>query len=72
VLPKCHTRFRYLWNWRGGETTLQSRAVDETGYVQPTLEQLQKARGLGTAYHFNHIRAWRVQSDGVVTFGLEG
>jgi len=72
VLPKCHTRFRYLWNWPGGETTLQSRAVDETGYVQPTLEQLQKARGLGTAYHFNHIRVWRVQSDGVVTFGLEG
>jgi len=72
VLPKCHTRFRYLWNWPGGATTLLSRAVDETGYVQPTLEHLQTARGLGTAYHFNHIRAWRVQSDGAVTFGLEG
>lgn len=72
VLPKCHTRFRYLWNWDGNETTLMSRAVDETGYVQPTLEQLQRARGLGTAYHFNHIRVWRVLGDGTVLFGLEG
>jgi len=43
-----------------------------TGYVQPTLEQLRNARGLGTAYHFNHIRAWLVQGDGTVVFGLEG
>ena len=72
VLAKCHTRFRYLWNWDGREATLSSRAVDETGYVQPTLEQLRKARGLGTYYHFNHIRAWRVRRDGAVFFGLEG
>ncbi|HMH84286.1 MAG TPA: sulfite dehydrogenase [Gemmatimonadales bacterium] len=72
VLPKCHTRFRYLWNWDGRETTLQSRAVDETGYVQPALAQLRQARGLGTSYHFNHIRAWRVRRDGAVIFGLEG
>src|SRR5881398_2120153 len=72
VLAKCHTRFRHLWNWDGTEATLRSRAVDETGYVQPTLEQLRNARGLGTAYHFNHIRAWRVQGDGTVVFGLEG
>jgi sulfane dehydrogenase subunit SoxC len=72
VLSKCHTRFRYLWNWDGGATTLLSRATDETGYVQPTLEQLRTARGIGTYYHFNHIRAWRVRRDGAVTFGLEG
>src|SRR6266702_3412930 len=72
VLPKCHTRFRYVWKWDGRETTLLSRAVDETGYVQPTLEQVHNARGLGTAYHFNHIRAWRVQGDGAIVFGLEG
>ncbi len=72
VLPKCHTRFRYLWNWDEGATTLLSRAVDETGYVQPTLAELREARGLGTFYHFNHIRAWRVQQDGTVVFGLEG
>src|SRR5436309_761197 len=38
VLPKCHTRFRYVWKWDDRETTLRSRAVDETGFVQPTLE----------------------------------
>ncbi|HEX4627849.1 MAG TPA: sulfite dehydrogenase, partial [Gemmatimonadales bacterium] len=71
VLPKCHTRFRHVWNWDGGDAALLSRAVDETGYVQPTLDQLRTARGRGTAYHFNHIRAWRVRRDGAVVFGLE-
>ena len=30
VLSKCTTRFRFLWNWDGGETLLMSRAVDDT------------------------------------------
>jgi sulfane dehydrogenase subunit SoxC len=68
VLPKCHTRFRYAWNWTGREAMLMSRATDETGYVQPTLEVLMAARGPATAYHFNNIRAWRVGADGKVTF----
>jgi sulfane dehydrogenase subunit SoxC len=72
VLPKCHTRFRYPWNWTGGETVLMSRATDETGYVQPTLEVLMAARGPGTAYHYNQIRAWRVAADGSVTFAGAG
>lgn len=72
VLSRCHTRFRYLWNWDGKESLIMSRAVDETGYVQPTLQELRAARGLGTFYHFNHIRAWRVRRDGSVVFGLEG
>src|SRR5436309_2415957 len=47
VLPKCRTRFPYLWKWDGQGTTLLSRAVDETGYVKPTLEQVLNARGTG-------------------------
>jgi sulfane dehydrogenase subunit SoxC len=47
---------------------LMSRAVDETGYVQPTMAQLKAVRGPGTDYHFNSIRAWRVARDGTVTF----
>jgi sulfane dehydrogenase subunit SoxC len=47
-----------------------SRATDETGYVQPTLEQLVAARGAGTNYHLNNIRSWKVHSDGRVFFGL--
>ena len=72
VLPKCHTRFRLPWEWNGGEATLMSRATDETGYVQPTLEVLMAARGPATAYHFNHIRAWRVPPDGAVKFAGGG
>jgi sulfane dehydrogenase subunit SoxC len=68
VLPKCHTRFRFAWNWPGGEAVLMSRATDETGYVQPTLDVLMAARGPATAYHYNNIRAWRVSADGAVTF----
>ncbi len=68
VLPKCHTRFRHAWNWRGGEAVIMSRATDETGYVQPTLDVLMAARGPSTQYHFNNIRAWRVGADGEVTF----
>ncbi|MFN2444543.1 MAG: sulfite dehydrogenase [Vicinamibacterales bacterium] len=72
VLPKCHTRFRYAWDWKGGEAVLMSRATDETGYVQPTLEVLMAARGPATAYHFNNIRAWRVAQSGAVTFAGGG
>jgi len=72
VLPKCHTRFRLPWNWDGRDAMLMSRAVDETGYVQPTLAELRKVRGPGAPYHFNNIRAWRVRGDGTVRWGLEG
>ncbi len=68
VLPMCHTRFRHLWNWQGEETVLMSRAIDETGYVQPSTSELIAARGPGGFYHSNNIRAWHVTGDGVVTF----
>ena len=71
VLPKCHTRFRFLWRWDGAETLVMSRATDETGYAQPTLAELRQVRGRGTTYHFNNIRAWRVRRDGTVIFGVE-
>jgi len=72
VLPKCHTRFRLAWNWKGGESIIMSRATDETGYAQPTLDALLAVRGPGTQYHFNQIRAWRVAADGAVTFAGAG
>jgi sulfane dehydrogenase subunit SoxC len=72
VLPKCHTRFRYPWRWNGEAAVIMSRATDETGYVQPTLEALMRARGPQTQYHFNQIRAWRIAADGTVTFAGAG
>jgi sulfane dehydrogenase subunit SoxC len=65
---KGMVRFQYMWNWDGNETLLMSRAVDDTGYVQPSYAQLRAARGPGTDYHFNSVRAWRVARDGSVTF----
>ena len=71
VLPICHTRFRIPWDWNGKEAILQSRCVDDTGYVQPTLGQLIAVRGLngpiGSIYHLNAIQSWHVGSDGKVT-----
>jgi sulfane dehydrogenase subunit SoxC len=70
VLPKATVRFRHLFEWDGSETIILSRATDETGYVQPTIEQLWDARGPATSYHQNHQRAWKIASGGEVTFGL--
>jgi sulfane dehydrogenase subunit SoxC len=66
VLAKCFTRFRAPWTWSGGPAVLQSRAVDETGYVQPTRDALIAARGLNSGYHANAIQSWRVGADGAV------
>jgi sulfane dehydrogenase subunit SoxC len=44
--------------------------IDETGYVQPTRAQLVAARGAGTFYHMNSIRAWKVERGGKVFFDV--
>jgi len=66
VLDKAHTVFRYLWEWRGEETQIMSRAVDETGYVQPDYETLAAARDSKGGYHFNPVTKWRVKGSGEV------
>jgi sulfane dehydrogenase subunit SoxC len=71
VLPRAHTRFTQMWNWDGSPTVLLSRAIDETGYVQPTRQALMDARGAGTDYHNNAVRGWRVDASGAVTFFWE-
>lgn len=72
VLPLAHTRFRHLWEFTGTETVIMSRAVDETGYVQPTRAELLKQRGPGTTgYHLNPITGWVVQADGRVIYKEE-
>jgi len=66
VLSKCLTLFRMPWKWDGAPAVLQSRAVDETGYVQPSRSALLAARGTESYYHYNGIQSWRVGSDGTV------
>lgn len=66
VLTKALTRFRLDWNWDGAPAWLQSRAVDETGHVQPSIQQLRAVRGVRSIYHNNAVQTWRVQTDGEV------
>ncbi|WP_299936570.1 sulfite dehydrogenase [uncultured Pelagimonas sp.] len=61
---KALTRFYLDTEWNGEEMFLQSRAIDETGYVQPTKAQLREVRGLNSIYHNNCIQTWWVKADG--------
>jgi sulfane dehydrogenase subunit SoxC len=70
ILPKALTRFRFPWRWDGVPALLQSRAIDETGYVQPTREQLIAVRGTNSEDHFNAIHTWRVGENGEVSNAL--
>ena len=67
VLDKAVTRFRMAWRWNGAETVILSRAVDETGAVQPTREAIIAAKGRKFAYHYNGIQAWGIDSEGQVS-----
>ena len=58
------TRFYLDTTWEGEEMFLQSRAIDETGYVQPTKTQLREVRGLNSIYHNNCIQTWWVRANG--------
>jgi sulfane dehydrogenase subunit SoxC len=72
VLDKAHTYFRHLWRWDGQTTEIMSRAIDDTGYRQPTLQQLINARGTDMGgYHVNPVTAWVLQHDGTVLFKPE-
>jgi sulfane dehydrogenase subunit SoxC len=66
-LPIAFTRFRLPWRFDSREAVIASRAVDESGYVQPTREALIAVRGTNSGYHFNGIKSWKVQADGKVT-----
>ncbi len=66
-MTKCLTRFRLDWAWDGSPAILQSRCVDETGYVQPTIESLAQALGFNSVYHQNGIQSWQVDRQGGVT-----
>ncbi len=66
VLTKCLTRFNMDWVWDGKPAILQSRAIDETGYVQPKMAELRAVRGTRSVYHNNAIQSWRVEAAGEV------
>ncbi|AKS45877.1 sulfur dehydrogenase subunit SoxC [Octadecabacter temperatus] len=62
---KALTRFYYDMDWDGREMLMQARAMDDTGYVQPTKDQLREMRGENSVYHNNCIQTWFVNEEGV-------
>jgi len=67
VLSKALTRFRLPWRWNGGPAVLMSRAVDETGAVQPTRAALLAERGTSYRYHYHAIQSWAVTGEGAIS-----
>lgn len=61
---KALTRFYLDTEWDGEEMLLQSRAMDDTGYIQPTKDQLREVRGMNSVYHNNGIQTWLVNASG--------
>ncbi len=65
-LDKSLHRFYYEFDWNGAPLLLQSRAIDSTGYIQPTKDELRAARGENSIYHNNGIQTWHVKNTGEV------
>jgi len=66
VLSKCLTRFNTDFVWDGKPVILQSRATDETGHIQPTVQALRAVRGGRSIYHNNAIQSWLLGENGEV------
>ena len=64
VLDKACVRFYFDFEWNGEELLLQSRALDDTGYVQPSKDALRKVRGVNSIYHNNGIQTWALKRNG--------
>ncbi|MFN7220916.1 MAG: sulfite dehydrogenase [Burkholderiales bacterium] len=67
LLTKCLTRFNISFVWDGSPCVLQSRAIDDTGYVQPKINQLRAVRGTRSIYHNNAIQSWKLAASGEVS-----
>jgi sulfane dehydrogenase subunit SoxC len=65
--PKALVRFRMPWEWKGQAATLQSRATDENGRVQPARREWLAQYSPANTYHNNSIVSWAVGADGKVT-----
>ncbi len=66
VLPKAWTRFSYFYKYEGKPLLLQSRARDNAGHVQPTIDEEVAAVGVESVYHRNAIMTWEVTAKGEV------
>lgn len=65
--PMSTIRFSFPWVWDGKPAILQSRCIDESGYIQPTRSDLVALRGVHSIYHYNAIQSWAIAQDGSVS-----
>jgi len=69
ILSKAFTRFHFPWKWKKGQSTvIWSRATDETGYRQPSLDELKAAREDHRGYHLNFTTGWKINERGDVVY----
>ena len=66
MLSKCLSRFNADFEWDGKPAIFQSRAVDDTGQIQPTYADLRKVRASRSIYHNNAIQSWLLGENGEV------
>jgi len=72
VLPKSWTRWSYIYkipkNFQinGKQLLLTSRAMDDAGYIQPTIDQEVSVMGVESVYHRNAVETWEVNAKGEV------
>jgi sulfane dehydrogenase subunit SoxC len=66
ILDRAFTRFTIPWVWHGDYSVLQSRATDETGYIQPTRKDLIAQCGKHGFFHYNAIVSWEITESGEI------
>jgi len=67
VLPKSWTRWSFMYRYKKGRTLLlTSRAMDDAGYIQPTIDQETAVMGVESVYHRNGVETWEVTPTGEV------
>jgi len=67
VLPKSWTRWSYMHTYKKGEVLLlTSRAMDDAGYIQPTVDEETNVLGVEGVYHRNGVETWEVTKTGEV------
>lgn len=67
ILPRCFTRFQIPWRWQGQAVVLKSRALDETGEVQPERSELIAKRGRYGYFHYNAVVSWAITDAGEIS-----
>jgi len=66
VLPKSWTNFSYMYRYEGKPLLLQSRSRDDSGHIQPTIDEEKAVVGVEHVYHRNAICTWEVTEKGEV------